>query len=71
MVDDQQNRFTTSFGLIILSFSLAHRRGVTVLVESRITSQVQTIDNVPLLVVISGSVATTLLSRITDDFHRL
>ena len=57
------------FGLIIFTVLGGPATKVTVLVESRITQQVQTIDNVPLLVAISGSIATTLLSRITDDFR--
>lgn len=57
------------FGLIIFTILGGPATKVTVLVESRVTQQVQTIDNVPLLVAISGSIATTLLSRITDDFR--
>ncbi|MNF30404.1 hypothetical protein D3C85_98330 [compost metagenome] len=57
------------FGLIIFTILGGPATKVTVLVESRITQQVQTVDNVPLLVAISGSIATTLLSRITDDFR--
>ena len=70
VVDDQQKPVHNFFfGLIIFIILTGPQTRVTVLVESRITSQVQTIDNVPLLVAISGSVATTLLSRITDDFR--
>ncbi|QJT36996.1 conjugal transfer protein TraG (plasmid) [Aeromonas media] len=57
------------FGLFIFIILGGPATKVTVLVESRVTQQVQTIDNVPLLVAISGSIATTLLSRITDDFQ--
>ncbi|RDE60974.1 conjugal transfer protein TraG N-terminal domain-containing protein [Aeromonas veronii] len=57
------------FGLIIFTILGGPATKVTVLIESRITQQVRTIDNVPLLVAMSGSIATTLLSRITDDFR--
>ncbi|MGU5725482.1 conjugal transfer protein TraG N-terminal domain-containing protein [Aeromonas caviae] len=57
------------FGWIIFMMLAGPTSRVTVLVESRITQQVQTVDNVPLLVAISGSIATTLLSRITEDLQ--
>lgn len=67
--DNQKPVHNFFFGLFIFTILGGPATKVTVLVESRVTQQVQTIDNVPLLVAISGSIATTLLSRITDDFR--
>lgn len=67
--DNQKPVHNFFFGLIIFTILGGPATKVTVLIESRITQQVQTIDNVPLLVAVSGSIATTLLSRITDDFR--
>lgn len=67
--DNQKPVHNFFFGLIIFSVLAGPSSKVTVLIESRVTQQVQTVDNVPLLAAITGSIATTLLSRITDDFR--
>lgn len=67
--DNQKPVHNFFFGLIIFTVLAGPASKVTVLIESRVTQQVQTVDNVPLLVAITGSIATSLLSRITDDFR--
>lgn len=64
--DNQKPVYNFFFGLIMF---LAFMSKVTVVVESRVTGQAQSVDNVPLLVAVSGSIATGLFTDMTDDLR--
>ncbi|MDH0477392.1 conjugal transfer protein TraG N-terminal domain-containing protein [Aeromonas caviae] len=64
--DNQKPVHNFFFGLIMF---LAFMSKVTVVVESRVTGQAQSVDNVPLLVALSGGIATGLFTDMTDDLR--
>lgn len=64
--DNQKPVHNFFFGLIMF---LVFMSKVTVVVESRVTGQAQSVDNVPLLVALSGGIATGLFTDMTDDLR--